>query len=499
MGIRTSRFRRPFFPRSTSKSLPSSTHLRHTTMKTRNLFGISLSLIIINMAAIMERADENLLPAVYKEVSEAFSAGPSDLGYLTFMRNFVQGLASPLAGILVINYDRPTVLAMGTMCWALSTAAVGASQFFRQVAFWRAVNGFGLAIVIPALQSFIADSYMDGVRGAGFGFLSLVGTVGGIGGGVLATVMAGHVYFGLPGWRFAFLMMATLSALIGFLVFLFVVDPRQRISFDRDSGQYPDSREDLVHKGSVNTSSLWMESWTATKAVVKVPTFQIIVLQGLVGSLPWTAMVFFTLWFELIGFDNNRAAALLSLFAAGCAIGSLIGGIIGDGMSRTYPHYGRIMCAQFSAFMGIPFSWFLLTVIPQSVNSYLTFAITLFLMGLTISWNGTAANGPMFAEVVPAKHRTMIYAFDRAFEGSFSSFAAPIVGLLAEKIYGYDPKSVDPVSGSTREAYALSRGLFSMMAVPFGLCCVFYTPLYWIFRRDRDNARMASLKEEEMI
>lgn len=65
-------------------------------------------------------------------------------------------------------------------------------------------------------------------------------------------------------------------------------------------------------------------------------------------------------------------------------------------------------------------------------------------MGLTISWNATAVNGPMFAEVVPAKHRTMIYAFDQAFEGSFSAFAAPIVGILAEKIYGYNPKSVDP-------------------------------------------------------
>lgn len=39
----------------------------------------------------------------------------------------------------------------------------------------------------------------------------------------------------------------------------------------------------------------------AMKAVMKVQTFQIIVLQGLVGSLPWTAMVFFTMWFELIG------------------------------------------------------------------------------------------------------------------------------------------------------------------------------------------------------
>lgn len=168
-------------------------------------------------------------------------------------------------------------------------------------------------------------------------------------------------------------------------------------------------------------------------------------------------------------------------------------------MSRLYPNSGRIMCAQFSAFMGIPFSWFLLRVVNQSVSSYFTFAVTLFLMGLTISWNATATNSPMFAEVVPSKHRTMIYAFDRAFEVSFSSFAAPVVGILAEKLYGYDSKSVDPLLGSSKEALALSKGLFSMMAVPYGLCSLFYTPLYWTYKQDRENAKIASIKETELI
>ncbi|XP_027068592.1 uncharacterized protein [Coffea arabica] len=446
-------------------------------MQTRKIFGISLSLIIINMAAIMERADENLLPSVYKEVSEAFSAGPSDLGYLTFIRNFIQGLASPIAGILAISYDRPTVLAVGTLCWALSTAAVGVSQYFLQVACWRAVNGFGLAIVIPALQSFIADSYVDRVRGTGFGFLNLVGTVGGIGGGAIATVMAGHHFWGIPGWRFAFMVMAALSCLIAFLVHAFVADPRRRTTTNHDTSQAL-FRDEVMDKGNANSVSLWVESWQAMKAVTRVPTFQYIVLQG---------------------FDHNSSAALVGIFATGCALGSFVGGIIADQMSRLYPNSGRIMCAQFCAFMGIPFSWFLLRVIPQSVSSYSTYAATLFLMGLTISWCATATNGPMFAEVVPVKHRTMIYAFDRAFEVSFSSFAAPVVGILAEKMYGYDPKSVDPVVGSGREALALSRGLFSMMAVPFGLCGLFYTPLYWNFGHDRENARIATAKETEMI
>lgn len=60
----------------------------------------------------------------------------------------------------------------------------------------------------------------------------------------------------------------------------------------------------LVPRGTVTASSIWSNSWLAMKSVMRVHTFQIIVFQGIVGSLPWTAMVFFTMWFELIGTDT---------------------------------------------------------------------------------------------------------------------------------------------------------------------------------------------------
>ena len=252
------------------------------------------------MAAILERADENLLPSVYREVSETFNVGPTDLGYLTFARNFIQALASPLAGVLVLRYDRPVVLSMGTLCWAVSTAAVGMSQRFAHVAFWRAVNGLGLAIVIPALQSFIADSYLDGSRGTGFGLLSFVGSIGGIGGGALATVMAGKEYWGFPGWRCAFLLTSLLSLLIAFLIYMFVVDPRKLEIAKSGKKSLPRDLFDGKVGGPL-LSSVWSDTLEATKAIIRVRTFQIIALQGIMGSFPWTAMVFLTMWFELIG------------------------------------------------------------------------------------------------------------------------------------------------------------------------------------------------------
>ncbi|CAD6220636.1 unnamed protein product [Miscanthus lutarioriparius] len=218
----------------------------------------------------------------------------------------------------------------------------------------------------------------------------------------------------------------TVSLIIGILVYLYATDPR-RIPGNRLLDEDDYERLHLSSKDVLPPPSIWRDSWVATRYVMKVKTFQIIVLQGIIGSLPWTAIVFFTMWFELIGFDNKSSAALNSLFAIG-------------------------------AFMGIPFSSILLTVIPQSVDYWYAFAVTLFFMGITISWCATSANNPMFAEVVPPKHRTMIYAFDRAFEGSFASLAAPAVGLVTEKIYGYDTKTVNLAEG----AYALSRGLLTI-------------------------------------
>ena len=41
------------------------------------------------------------------------------------------------------------------------------------------------------------------------------------------------------------------------------------------------------------------------------------------------------------------------------------------------------------------------------------------------------------AEVVPARLRTFIYAFDRSFEMAIAACAAPVVAKLAESIFGF--------------------------------------------------------------
>ena len=56
---------------------------------------------------------------------------------------------------------------------------------------------------------------------------------------------------------------------------------------------------------------------------------------------------------------------------------------------------------------------------------------------------------PAAAEIVPPDLRNLVYAFDRSFEMAIAALAAPLVGLLAEGLFGFQARSLIRVS-STR-------------------------------------------------
>lgn len=106
---------------------------------------------------------------------------------------------------------------------------------------------------------------------------------------------------------------------------------------------------------------------------------------------------------------------------------------------------------------------------------------------------------PIFAEIVPEKSRTSIYALDRSFESVLSSFAPPIVGLLAERVYGYRPNDKgESVEQDRENAASLAKALYTSIAIPFIVCTAIYSFLYCSYPRDRERARMQSLIESEL-
>lgn len=110
---------------------------------------------------------------------------------------------------------------------------------------------------------------------------------------------------------------------------------------------------------------------------------------------------------------------------------------------------------------------------------------------------------PIFAEIVPERARTSIYALDRSFESILASFAPPIVGMLAQNVYGYKPipegsSSVIKIETDRENAASLAKALYSAIGIPMVICCTIYSFLYCTYPRDRDRAKMQALIESEM-
>ncbi|KAM7252897.1 hypothetical protein ACFE04_025515 [Oxalis oulophora] len=451
----------------------------------------TVTLLLVNLAGIMERADESLLPGVYKEVGAAIHTDPTGLGSLTLLRSMVQALCYPIAAYLAVRHNRAHVIALGAFLWAAATFLVAFSSTFFQVAVSRALNGIGLALVAPAIQSLVADSTDESNRGMAFGWLQLTSNIGSVIGGLCSVVIAPLTIMGIPGWRFAFHLVAFVSVIVGVLVRLFANDPH----FSNGANNQAPTKKSFFS----DVKDLVKES----KSVMKIPSFQIIVAQGVTGSFPWSALSFAPMWLELIGFSHNKTAFLLTLFVIATSFGGLFGGRMGDFLSTRLPDSGRIILAQISSATAIPLAAMLLLGLRDDPSTALAHGLVLFILGFFISWNAPATNNPIFAEIVPEKSRTSVYALDRSFESVLSSFAPPVVGLLAQHVYGYKPipsgSSIsEEIATDRNNAASLAKSLYTAIGIPMALCCFIYSFLYKTYPRDRERARMEALIESEM-
>jgi hypothetical protein len=147
---------------------------------------------------------------------------------------------------------------------------------------------------------------------------------------------------------------------------------------------------------------------------------------------------------------------------------------------------------------GIPLTCLLILGLPHD-NVAANFSLYLFvvlLFGVTISWCGTGCNSPLFAEIVPPQRRSLIYAFDRCFEGAIAACAAPFVGLIAEHFFGYNSaralnKGASGMAHDPSNAAALGNSLVFCLCVPWSLCFLIYFCLYATYPAERARLKVS--------
>eukprot|EP00658_Telonema_sp_P-2_P056838 TRINITY_DN45289_c0_g1_i1.p1 TRINITY_DN45289_c0_g1~~TRINITY_DN45289_c0_g1_i1.p1 ORF type:complete len:399 (-),score=129.42 TRINITY_DN45289_c0_g1_i1:276-1472(-) len=321
--------------------------------------------------------------------------------------------------------------------------------------------------------------------------------VGGTLGAYFGTVMASGMVLGISGWRVAFFIIAAISVVTGALLWSFGKDVPAGGS-DTD----PQQQQQQQRLSCTRIRTEFAE-------VLQVRSFQIILAQGMVGSMPWFAMAFMTMWLEESCFSNHAAALIWVAFNVGKIFAGFLGGWVVDSANKWNSRHGRIYAAQFSVGVGLPLFFIVFYILPAGKAPWLI-SLVLFMTGALISWCGIV-NNSIFAEIVHPKNRSTIYSLDRAIEGATASLGSLLVGVLADQVFGFEGDSDSPGGGhrsgtATTEkdpcnldnADALGNALMVTMGVPWLLCFLAYTALHLTYGDDRD-ACASFFKGEEAV
>lgn len=448
--------------------------------------GFKSTQVAINLTNVIDYADAQALPVLFQTLERIEGYSLTQLGWISSIRSLLQAVATPIFGYFADKYSRKKVLIFASIFWGVFTLLCALSWNYMSLLFFRALVGIGLAAIVPTSFSLIADFVSPDKRGKSYGILGLTGVVGVIFGSLLASIIAppenSSTVLGLTMWRWVLIIFAIVSFLIAIIVFFFLVEP-ERGKSDGMSLEYQE-------KYKIEKSDF--------VKILKNKTFMIIVFQGMLGTIPWAAILFIVDWLgpNNLGFSAFQASILFALIAMGAAGGNLIGGLLGDRAAKWNADKGRILIAQFSVLVGVPLLYIILKLLPRdtSTSGFLLYMGVGFFTGLLITWPQMGTNNPIFSELFTPELRASAFSVDRVFEGGLGAFGFVIVGWVAEKfgyvnLHDFTPGTAAYASQQLANIDHLADAMLWVMAICWTLCFLLYIPVYFTYPGDRDRTK----------
>ncbi|CAK0774865.1 hypothetical protein CVIRNUC_004210 [Coccomyxa viridis] len=403
---------------------------------------------------------------------------------------------------------------IGTLIWGITNIGIGLASTFHQAAAFAGLNGVGLALVLPCVQSILAEVYPAGRRGLAFGLMMTAGVLGQTIFNYIAISFGDRIVYGIQGWRLVFHILAGLAGMTTALLFIFGLEPRtssRRVQLSDKTGQRSRGRKPMnSHASLLNQMySSIMAMFQDCKKLFMVPSFPIILLAEGIAAVGASGTGYQILYIETIGFTDNDTALLTVFFSLGYAVGMVTGGVVGDALAKHLPRYGRPSVNQFSIavtaplvaiyFKGLPGATHFSNGVPTHMHKYMAlYSVVLFLVAIAAPME-QSNNAAMYAEVIPEELCCSAYAFDRGIFGLLGAISAPLAGILAKQVWGGNDLSLtqapQPTSSEAQSFHALNivnaRALENAnIAVIVGaivLRAFVYSALYWTLPQDKQT------------
>lgn len=427
---------------------------------------VRVQLALLCATATLEGADIMLLGATFHALSEDLGVRPVQLGALATAQALLVACCGPLWAYLADRQvlSRRVILSVGCLGWGIVTIMLGAMQTFPAMIVLRVINGFFLACLNPVSQGIVCDTAAPEERGRSFGYVSASIQLGQLAATLLAVPLSSKVVFGVRGWRVAYAVVGAVSCLTSCVLACLLKEPHRQVQ--------PTYTDEIARYAS------WF----------RIPTFNVIVSQGVFGAVPWNALTFLTMYLQLAGLSEWQTSVIIASGITCNGIGQVIGGQVGDWMERRLPLHGRPFTAQLCFLLGKPHILVLLLVVDPDPRNFPTFLGLTVLFNLFASWCAPAVNRPILAEIVGPEDRSSIFALEYGLEGvSAALFGTMLVGLLAQQVFGYpldDPHSPTAPGANREKALALGKAVGVVCTVPWTINMILYSMLHITYRRD---------------
>jgi len=353
-------------------------------------------------------------------------------GELTLFFYFPGVFGALLAGILSGILDRRLLLAhlaVLTSIACLLTARVGT---FGELAWARAVTGFGIGGSLPVVYSLIGDWFPPKKRASASAFVSAASGVGVFVGQCVATIT------GSVDWRWPFLVIAVPAAATGFLIYYFAEEPL------RGGQEDGIETEALYSTQNPNAMPLWPSR--QFKAVLHNKTNLLVILQAFPGSIPWGVIIVYMHDFLVqdLALSPHSALGCITILAGSAFVGVLTGGFIGDHCANN--RYLAIFGGCCNIFRAIPFfiifGWSFFFG-PLAKTSEFAFMMVLMSGGF-IATMASACTGAMLLNVNLPEMRGSVMAMYSVLDDLSKGFGTLFVSMLV------------PLCGGRAIAYQMS-------------------------------------------
>ncbi len=351
-------------------------------------------LVALSFAHVLNDTVQSLLPAIYPIIKASFALDFGQIGLITLAFQLTASFLQPLIGLYTDRYPKPYSLAAGmgfTLCGLLLLSV--AHHFIVLVAA-AALIGVGSSVFHPE-ASRVARMASGGQHGLAQSLFQVGGNLGAATGPLLAAfIVAPHGQKSI-----AFLSLVPLLA----MAVLFSI------------GNW--YARQLAAKRPRPHAKLHLEGLGRKKVVVAILILLALVFSKFFYLASLSSYYTFYL-IERFGVSVPHAQLLLFIFLAASALGTFLGGPIGDRIGRRYVIFGSILGV-------LPF-----TLALPYANLFFTAVLTV-IIGVILS-SAFAAILVYAQELLPGRVGTVAGLFF-GFAFGMGGLGAALLGVLADK------------------------------------------------------------------